>query len=45
MNYKKVYEGRRLQRVEENVRKEREPSKEKPDINASSGSIVDKKKH
>ena len=30
--------------VEFKANKEREPSKEKPDINASSGNIVDQKK-
>ena len=40
-----IYENRKTQRLEENFKKEREPSKEKPDINASSGNMIDKKKN
>ena len=40
----RVYENRRSQQVDIKYKKEREPSKEKPDINASSGSIVESKK-
>jgi hypothetical protein len=31
-------------RIQENEKKEREPSKEKPEINASSGNMIEKKK-
>lgn len=41
ISYLKVYENRRSKEVEVKKVKEREPSKEKPDINASSGNIVE----
>ena len=39
-----MYESRRSQRVKLNESRTREPSKDKPDINSSSGAIVDLKK-
>jgi hypothetical protein len=40
----KAYESKRSQLVEMKITKEREPSKEKPDINASSSNILEQKK-
>lgn len=33
INYQKIYEGRRTSQQQDKIRKEREPSKDKPDIN------------
>ena len=44
LNYTKIYQGRRTTREHEQNKKDREPSKEKPDINISSGAIVEMKK-
>eukprot|EP00347_Sterkiella_histriomuscorum_P004886 403358714 len=44
IHYAKVYESRRSKQVEVKAIKEREPSKDKPDINASSSSVIEAKK-
>lgn len=44
IGYRHIYEGRRIEREQVKLKKEREPSKEKPDINQSSESIVEQKK-
>ncbi|CDW84556.1 UNKNOWN [Stylonychia lemnae] len=44
IQYAKVYENKRSKLVEQKVVREREPSKEKPDINSSSDTMVEQKK-
>ena len=44
LSYMKIYQNRRSKNAEIKSRIEREPSKEKPDINASSENIVEQKK-